>query len=57
MGTDRVCRYNKSDRTKLTTLFLALSVFLPILFCSSLAFAVVDVTLAWDPPDKTEDEK
>jgi len=38
----------KKNNIRLGLLILAFSVFLSILFCASVAFAVVDVTLAWD---------
>ena len=48
MGTDIECRYKKSDKIRFVILFLAFAVFLSIFFCSSVASAAVDVTLAWD---------
>jgi PKD repeat protein len=51
MGTELAYTYKKRNNIKPGLLLLALTVFLSILFCASVASAVVDVTLAWDPPD------
>jgi hypothetical protein len=48
MGTAFAYTYKKSNNIRLGILILVFSVFLSILFCSSMAFGAVDVTLAWD---------
>ena len=48
METGLACTYKKIYRRRLDFLFLAFSVFVYILLFASMAYAVVDVTLAWD---------
>ena len=51
MGNSFANKYIKIYKKQSGLLILAFAVFLSILFCASVDFAVVDVTLAWDPPD------
>ena len=46
-----VSKYIKSYKNRPDLLFFLLVVFIIVLFAGSEAFAVADVTLAWDPPD------
>jgi PKD repeat protein len=48
MGTEFAYAYKKRNNNRLGLVILASSVFLAILFCASVALAVIDVTLAWD---------
>ncbi len=54
MGANFGYTYRKSYNIKYIIFLLAFSVFLYILFCASLTFAAVDVTLAWDPSSGAE---
>ena len=49
MGTVFAYLYTKSNNIKPGLLLLAFTVFFSILFCASVAFGQVDVSLAWDP--------
>jgi len=48
MGTGFAYTYIKSNNIRYKLLLVAFAVFLSILFCASVAFAAIDVTLAWD---------
>jgi hypothetical protein len=49
MGTVFAYWYTKSNKIRPALLLLAFTVFFSILFCASVAFGAVDVSLAWDP--------
>jgi hypothetical protein len=48
MGTVFAFLYTKSNNIKPRLLLLAFTVFFSILFCASVAFGAVDISLAWD---------